>query len=79
MNKIAAAIILAVLVGASPSGAEELCIGPACFGDHHRDRDDESREERRERQELREERREQREREELREERRERERERLWR
>ena len=30
-----------------PAPAEELCVGPACIGDHHRDRD-EGREERRE-------------------------------
>lgn len=45
MNKLAAASLLALLVGAtcpmgaSPSIAEELCVGPACVGEHHRDRD----------------------------------------
>jgi hypothetical protein len=62
---IAAAIAVGALVsvaGTGPAPAEELCIGPACIGDRHRDRDrDEGREERRERQEGREERRERRE------------------
>jgi hypothetical protein len=55
--------------GPTPASAEELCVGPACVGDHHRDRD-EGREERREHREH-----------EGREERREehREKDRLWR
>ena len=38
---------LSFVAWTGPARAEELCIGPACIGDHHRDRDD-AREERRE-------------------------------
>jgi hypothetical protein len=44
----AAALGCFVLIGATPVIAEELCVGPACI-EHHRDRDQDIRVERRER------------------------------
>ena len=73
MKSILLCAALSIVVWTVPARAEELCIGPACIGEH-RDRDhDEGRERRehRDRDEGREERREHRDRDEDRDERRE--------
>ena len=43
-----AALSFVIWAAPAPARAEELCIGPACIGEHHRDRDREEGRERRE-------------------------------